>query len=541
MLFLFLTGALQILPAYEYGHLAARWVGADTALGWNQAVPYSVHALYSLQPSSLFSILFPAFSRTSDPYVGVAAFTLAMLAIALGWRERWTPVIASLGLASLLFALGGHSVFHGLIYGLVPMVEKARVPSAAVFLFGLAVAVLAASAIDAIPAASASPWLRRAVHAAWIFGSAGAAILFGVYAAHGLTVTFEDRVVVTFFSALLVAALLYGWSRGGLTNRQGATLALLLVVLELGNNAGYMLADRSNKTNSRWMDRLQSNSDIARFLATRPGPFRITPDDPSLPVAWASWNGFATVIGDTPSVTANVLSRPFNSWQFAYLSGARYRIARKPEFADEKDIFTSASGVKVFENPQAFPRAWAVHRALQVSDDSTRNGLIGNHLFDLRNEALTAGAPPPVADCNASGEQVALEELTGGEVRVRASLNCDAIVVVSDTFYPGWEAKLDGRAEPILDVDGCFRGVLAPRGTHEIVMRYQPASVEAGAVLSLAGALGAVMAGIFPLTYARKAGTITGKHVSQAATPPFHGDRRHPDERHRRGVAEPGL
>jgi hypothetical protein len=513
LLFVFLTGALQILPAYEYGHLAVRWVGAEFALNWNQTVPYAVHSLYALKPSSLFSIVFPALSRTSDPYVGVAALTLALLAVALLWRRRWTPLFATLGLASLFFALGPNSVFHGLVYGLVPMVEKARVPSAAVFLFGLAVAVLAGAALDGLRASPDSPWTRRAAHASWIFGVAGAAILFGVYAANGLRVTFEDRVVVTCFVSLLFGGLLYGWSRGGVTPTQGALLAVLLVVFELGDNSGYMLTDRENKTNAQWMNRLQSNGDIARYLAARPGPFRMVSSDPAVPKAWASWNGFSTVIGDTPSVTTNVINRPFGEWQFAYLAGVRYRIGTKPEFAGEKDVFTAASGLKVFENPQAFPRAWAVHRARQVANGAAVNDAILNHLFDLRAEALTSGPAPVLADCDAAGEQVSVME-SPNEARLRASLNCDGLVVVSDTFYPGWEAEIDGRAAPLLPVDGCFRGVPVPKGAHEIVMRYRPASVEIGGLLTLAGALGAAMAGIFPLTYVRKAGTITGKNVS---------------------------
>ncbi len=513
LVFMLLTGALQILPAYEYGRLAVRWVGADSALGWDQVVPYAIHARYSLKPSSLFSIVFPALSRNSDPYVGVAAFTLALAAIGLRWRERWVPLFGTLALASIVFALGEHSVFHGLLYGLIPMVEKARVPSAAVFLFGLSIAVLASFAADGMPALS-SPWPRRATISALVFGGATAAIVFGVYAAHGLAVTFDDRVMVTAFAALLVAGLLHAWNRGAITRTQGATLALLLVLFELGNNAGYVLADRSDTGKTQWMDRLQSNGDIARFLASRPRPFRIECDDASLPLDWAEWNGFATVRATTASVTTNIVEREFSSWQFRALSGVRYRIARTAVLADERDIFTGASGLKVFEQPQAFPRAWAVHRVLRATAGDTPNAVISQHLSDLRAEALTTGDAPALSDCPVSGEETTLEELSGGSVRVRARLNCGAMIVVSDTWYPGWEARVDGRRAPIYEADGCFQGIAAPKGSHEILLRYRPASVEAGAALSLAGVLGAAAAGLLPLTYARKAGTILGKNVS---------------------------
>ena len=51
--FMFLTGALLLLPAREYGRLAKRWVSAPEPVTWNQAVPYSVHAAFSLSPVNL--------------------------------------------------------------------------------------------------------------------------------------------------------------------------------------------------------------------------------------------------------------------------------------------------------------------------------------------------------------------------------------------------------------------------------------------------------------------------------------------------------
>jgi uncharacterized membrane protein YfhO len=66
------------------------------------------------------------------------------------------------------------------------------------------------------------------------------------------------------------------------------------------------------------------------------------------------------------------------------------------------------------------------------------------------------------------------------------------MVVVSDTFYPGWRARVDRQPAEIFEVNGAMRGVLVPKGTHTVTMRYRPLSVYLGAALSLLGVLGAL-------------------------------------------------
>ena len=131
LIFMFLVGALQILPAQEYGQLAKRWAGADHELTWNEPVPYYVHRQFAMNPLSLFAILIPGINRHSDPFVGVVAFSLALLALALCWKHPAVRLFAALSLGSILYALGPNSVFHGFLYSVIPMVEKARVPSMA--------------------------------------------------------------------------------------------------------------------------------------------------------------------------------------------------------------------------------------------------------------------------------------------------------------------------------------------------------------------------------------------------------------------------
>ena len=68
-LFLVLVSAFQMFPAYEYGKLSSRWVGANEPVGWNTPVPYTVHANFSLYPSMLVGTILPVIARNANAYV----------------------------------------------------------------------------------------------------------------------------------------------------------------------------------------------------------------------------------------------------------------------------------------------------------------------------------------------------------------------------------------------------------------------------------------------------------------------------------------
>jgi uncharacterized membrane protein YfhO len=109
----------------------------------------------------------------------------------------------------------------------------------------------------------------------------------------------------------------------------------------------------------------------------------------------------------------------------------------------------------------------------------------------FRRKAHLVGQPPPVQTCAAS-DTVKLVEHAPDRLAIHAEMACDGMVVLSDTYYPGWRARVDHQPAEIYEVNSAMRGVAVPRGIHTITMRYRPLSVYLGAALSLAGVLGAL-------------------------------------------------
>jgi hypothetical protein len=486
LLFAGLSGAMQTLPAYEYGRLAKRWVGAPEPLTWDQPVPYSIHAQYDLKAFSLFGIVFPGVKVHFDPFLGVVAFSLALFAVSALWRDARVRLLAALALAAILYALGHNSVFQGALYGLVPGLDKARTPSSIVVLFQFACAALAAFGIDEL----AVSWTARGT---WILAGFGALTLVIAEAmifANKLTFPADDRVILTAVIALLAAALFAAWCRQSLAPPQAHVLVVLLLLLELGNTGQYSLADRSDRNQMQWLDKMNAHADIADYLRKQPGFQRTEVAADAFKANWGALHGVEMHGGMGASVSTNVLESEIFSLTGRRMYGVAYTIAAAPQPGAGDEVFAGAGGMKVYRR-DAFPRAWAVHELVRVPNQTEGNIVLGRDPESFRRKAHMVGPPPPVETC-ATPDNVQLVEHAADRLAIRAEMACDGMVVLSDTFYPGWRARVDHRSAEIYEVNGAMRGVAVPRGTHTVTMRYRPLSVYLGAALTLLGILGAL-------------------------------------------------
>jgi len=68
-------------------------------------------------------------------------------------------------------------------------------------------------------------------------------------------------------------------------------------------------------------------------------------------------------------------------------------------------------------------------------------------------------------------------------------------LVLTDSYYPGWRAWVDGERRPINQANHAFRGIPIPSGRHEVEMRYEPGSFRVGLFVSLAALSALVAAG----------------------------------------------
>ncbi len=129
------------------------------------------------------------------------------------------------------------------------------------------------------------------------------------------------------------------------------------------------------------------------------------------------------------------------------------------------------------------PRARLVHRVAVVGDEVESLGHVVAHADEAATIAVVEGgtvvpelAPPPPGAVESAAIVVDEPE----RVAIQLAAATPALLVVTDTYHPGWKATLDGAETPILRVDHAFRAVAVPAGGHRVTFRYRPRSVRVG-------------------------------------------------------------
>jgi hypothetical protein len=123
--------------------------------------------------------------------------------------------------------------------------------------------------------------------------------------------------------------------------------------------------------------------------------------------------------------------------------------------------------------------------------------------FDPEREAILDVEPgiPHVAGPQGQTDAGSVGSATYREVgptvaRIDVRASAPSIVVVRDAFARSWHVTVDGRAAPVLRVDGVIRGVAVPAGSHRIVLTYDDSWIGYG-LLGSALAVGALLTAAF--------------------------------------------
>jgi hypothetical protein len=172
------------------------------------------------------------------------------------------------------------------------------------------------------------------------------------------------------------------------------------------------------------------------------------------------------------------------------LLGARYIIARR-------SVLTSADGppfpllmkdgnVRLYRNDSALPRAFAATSVLETtpaaatarSYDPTFDPRMAVILEQPAPSALRGNQPAPIVPIPVVSYRL-------NEVVLAPDLPTSAIVVLTDSYDPGWSVQIDGQPAPLLRADGILRATLVPAGKHLVVFSYRPPLLLTSALVSL--------------------------------------------------------
>jgi hypothetical protein len=233
-------------------------------------------------------------------------------------------------------------------------------------------------------------------------------------------------------------------------------------------------------------------------------------------------NGLA-LVDDSTGLVHSVLAAP----------GPEMRLAYKGD-------------VKIYDNPAAMPPAFLVHQGQVAANADEALKVIASPAFDpAANVVVEAGPQPPPSTSllgrvtnrlkrllPASGDQpfsvpdswlqneaspddppdeVQLQAFQPEYVAISTQSASAAFLVLSESYYPGWQVSVDGVPQRLMAADELFQAVHLGAGSHKVEFRFQPHSFFAGAAISVASCVVFVIGLVL---------TWTGHRTRRQKTPP---------------------
>jgi hypothetical protein len=167
------------------------------------------------------------------------------------------------------------------------------------------------------------------------------------------------------------------------------------------------------------------------------------------------------------------------------------RLTPLPNQSQYRQVY--AGEVSIWENTHAAPRAFLVNNVQRAPNPAQAATLMQSPDFDPLTMAVVedtgANPQPSTAQLPVSAPPLGTASITQygqQHIQIAADAGGPSLLVLTDTFYPGWTATLDGAQTPILATDLAFRGVSIPPGAHQVTFNYAPASFSIGLAIAAA-------------------------------------------------------
>lgn len=528
-------GAIQYLPVAEY----TAWSPRAAAFTYEKATSYSfpIEELLNLYLPQFSGILNNYWGRNfihfHSEYAGAGVLLLAGLgfgAAASAARRSFMRFWLWTGVGALLWALGGYTPFYRIVYALVPMVKHMRAPSTIFYIATFAIAIFAAAGTERVIEGRAG----RRYLVGWVVAAAAMAILAVTGAltnvAHSLVTyaPFAERVdagsaelklgalrSLTFvtLAAALVAAITAGRVRGHVAAIALAALcALDLWTVERKYWGSIAPAAQLFATDPTidYVLKATQQGEPARVMAIEDQTQPAAPNEPYLSADGLMVHGIRQTFGyhgneigryqvfRNPELQLNPTTLALTNTRYVLVNNDSVGV---PGWKRVVGPVANAAGTRVslYEMPGSNVFAWVVPAIAKYPDDQVL-GAIAAPNFPVRSVALVdPGAPVEGVRLAAIPDSLSLGVTTKSYAPGRISMELSApapkgsALVVSENYYPGWLATVDGKPEPTMRTDYVLIGVPLPEGARAVDLTFTSPAYERGKTATIAAIVAALL------------------------------------------------
>lgn len=471
-------GSAQLLPSYEFLRASTDPSGFSPATSTMYSMPVK-HLISFLQPFALGNPKtgtyppFYAFDGSifweNTAYIGLLPVLLLPLAFVYIRKIRLLPLLLSVMVISLALAGGKYAPSY-ILFSMWPL-TLFRVPSRFLWLSIISMALTGGYIVDYL----LQKLKNKRTH-----------ILIAV-----IILLHTAQIMTTWWSYHMLEPAQAWLNKPAITTLIGSDR-----IITVGHGALY-------------------NRFVTKTGWTSPEPYRflrlgLAPDSN---VLWgiSQHNVYAGRYLKRPSITDSLLAESIktndqtatiSAVRFINLFSVRYVLSFLPVDAPSLIPVTSLRegdmNLTLYENPEFIPRARLVFEATTAATLTEAVTTLTGPDFPARTSVLleahevkrTPALAPFIsqlrtAPVSPDKSGIIWQQNTNTSIALDVTAPSDALLVLSDTNYPGWIAAIDGNTTPILTANLSQRAIMIPKGNHSVTIRYTPVSIRWGVGLSL--------------------------------------------------------
>lgn len=443
------------------------------------------------------------FLYTNPPSIGVIGFLLAVYSIGyLRLRQRNKEVIFwwSIFLFSMLCIL--ETPLSRLIFGLNIPLFSSVAPMKTIWITVLSLSILAGFGLDKLAIVIKETGKKSLIKFFWPF-----LILWPIVFCLALWANLMDGEVgqvalrnlfVPGFCLLAATILVFVTKLRPRLSNYFLILLLAISAFELlreGKKYNAFIPKNLVYPSIQILSLVKNSSGLFRFSINHP---ELLPTDVNIFYGLSTPNGYVSTydwrsgsllklaneklpVTKIDSYSRNVFQTEHNS-PILDLLGVKYIFSLSDLKENKFKLFSQIGKTRLYENKAALPRAFLAGDYVVAKDDlDIANNLIGS---DLSKTVILEKEPPLKVNNGYQGGEVEIVRYSENEVELNYSTKESALLVVTDSYYPGWRALIDGERTEILRADFNLRAVVVPRGKHRVLFEFRPESFFIGLAVS---------------------------------------------------------
>lgn len=525
------------LPVFEYTPFSVRGSGSGGGAAYDYATMWSMHPrefiTYFLPGAAGFGGItyWGKMPFTDYPnYAGFIVFCLAVTGLIAERRNGFVRFLAGGTVLMVFLAFGKYfSPVYDLFYHFVPFFSRFRVPSMALIVVSLTLALLAGFGLHAVMQEIKGKGLRLLKGGALLVALSALGFLFFETSFEGFIrslfpvprvesaelAQMVDQVRWNLWKSSFLGMVCFGgifaallWLRskqviGAVLTASFLTLIALVDLLMVDRqivapSTGSLQS--SQLVSQRYLERAFAEDDVTAFLRADSDVFRVYPAGPLFAENKFSVFGIESTGGYHPAklqVYDELLqvSKNLANIDVLQMLNVRYVVSMSPldhpllDVVHEGELRLARGPVRVmvYRLAGSMPRAWFVREGVSEKEVMDVYGKLLGGEIDVTTQALVEDAPW-IGGRQFGEATVSSIEVLPEKISLSVQADQEAFLVLSEVFFPlRWKVMIDDHEQQVFKTNGLLRGVSVPAGEHRVVFSFDRRGFENGSRLAFAG------------------------------------------------------